>query len=709
MIDYFKKITVLVFMAMLLVVTNARSQGVDPTIRYQTLEGWGVSLSWWANLVGQYPQTEIVKICNDLTNPNELNMNIFRYNIHGGDNPNPHAGTTADHFREDSGDITSYKPSSSSSYIWSANASQRKVLQEILRFRSDAILDAISYSPPYWMTESGCSAGGVSAQPNLPEDMEDEFADFLTEIVKYYHDNLGITFRTITGLNEPSSGFWRAGGRQEGCGILAQQQVTLIEEIYNKLNEKSMLGYCRPAAPEESKINTSYASLNTFINNELMSKMDQINTHSYNSVDHFRQGISRIAHTYEKTLWQSETGPLGVGLPNALENNLYVAAEQIIPDLKELNAHAWVEWQPASTSQNWGYYTLTVPGTTLTKHKNYYFRKQFSKYLKAGYTIIDIADERSVAAISPDDDELVIVMVNRSKSNASLNYDLSKFETVSATSQVIRTSATEDTKELSPLSISNNALSYSAPAESITTFLIGVSTEGLPNQLVDGVYEIKAKHSGKYMSVNGASSANVANIEQYEYVDADNLKFNISKFGPDYLISPIYNDLVFSIEGTSISNGASLKQYQEYGDDSQRFVIVPDDSGYYKIYNRKSNLYLAVADESDENQADIIQWEDLGTDNYLWAFEFNELPLAILKDPSPRTLYPNPTSSSIIISGRGYEKIEVDILTLGGKTIHRIHAKMNENIDISSVPTGVYLLRVKTLNNIEIMKLIIEN
>lgn len=702
---YFKPLLLLVILSLSNILYG---QKVDPNIRYQTLEGWGVSLSWWANLVGQYSQTEIVNICNDLTSPNELNMNIFRYNIHGGDNPNPHAGTTSDHFRTDSGIITSYKTSASGSYDWSANASQRRILMEILRRRPDAIFDAISYSPPYWMTISKCSAGGVNAQPNLPAGSEDDFADFLTDVVQYYHDNLDITFRTLTGLNEPSSGFWRAGGGQEGCGVFANQQVTLVQEIYKKLEEKGMLRYCQPGAPEESKINTSFASLNTYIDNELMSKIGQINTHSYSSIGHNRKGISRIAHTHETKLWQSETGPLGLGIPNSFENNLHVAAEQIIPDLKELNAHAWVEWQPASTSRNWGYYTLTVPGSTLTKHKNYYFRKQFSKYLKAGYTIIEIDEEKSVAAISPNNDELVIVKVNREKSNVSLSYDLSKFESVNTSAQIIRTSISEDTRELAPVPIANKTLVYSAPAESITTFVIGVTTNTDSDQLADGIYEIKAKHSSKYMSVKDASSANIANIEQNEYADEDHFKFRVAKFGADYLISPFFNDKVLSIEGASNSNRASLKQYQEYGDDSQRFVIEADESGYHRISNTRSKLYLSVADGSIENAADIVQSEDLETDNFLWEFIFIEQPLSTTSIESPLKVFPNPAQSSFQISGKSNEEIEVDILSLDGKVIRTINTKANDDIDISAIEDGVYLLRINDFKSIKMKKLIIK-
>ena len=475
MIKPYKMIWILVLFYMFFVITNANSQQVDPNIRYQTLEGWGTSLSWWANLVGEYPDDLIDQICDDLTNPEELNMNVFRYNIHGGDNPLPHSEKPANHFRKDSGPITSYKSGPDAPYDWTANANQRKILKKILERKPDAILEAISYSPPYWMTKSQCSAGAVDKQSNLPIGNENDFAEFLTDIVQFYKDSLGITFQTLTGLNEPSSGYWGADGIQEGCGIYVEQQAKLISEIYDHLKKKNMLSYCNVSGPEESKINQTMKVLASKDYEEIMNKFDQINTHSYNSENSVRSQVANLANKYNKTIWQSESGPLGVPISDSYENNLYVAANQIIPDLKELKAQAWVDWQAASTSKKWGYYTLTDSTETLTKHKNYYVRKQFSKYLKPGSTLIDIRDSTAVAAISKDEKQMVIVHVNQTKSSKKLDFDLSKFNGLDPTVKVVRTSVTENTKSIPTLRIIDKKLSYSSPPQSVTTFIVDIS------------------------------------------------------------------------------------------------------------------------------------------------------------------------------------------------------------------------------------------
>ena len=60
---------------------------LQPEMTYQSLEGWGSSLCWWATQVGKWDEAKVDSIVDMLTSPDQLNMNIFRYNIGGGDDP----------------------------------------------------------------------------------------------------------------------------------------------------------------------------------------------------------------------------------------------------------------------------------------------------------------------------------------------------------------------------------------------------------------------------------------------------------------------------------------------------------------------------------------------------------------------------------------------------------------------------------------------
>ena len=153
---------------------------INPDVKYQTLEGWGISLSWWAHDVGdKFSDEDLDVFCRWLTDPDELNMNVFRYNISGGDDP------SHNHMRPDA-QVPGYKTAEFADHDWSRNAAQRNILLKVNAMRPDAIYEAANYSPPYWMTKSGCSAGDSLGLDNLKDDYYDDFARYLADVVRYY-------------------------------------------------------------------------------------------------------------------------------------------------------------------------------------------------------------------------------------------------------------------------------------------------------------------------------------------------------------------------------------------------------------------------------------------------------------------------------------------------------------------------------------------
>ena len=50
---------------------------LQPEITYQSLEGWGSSLCWWAAQVGKWDEAKVDSIVDMLTSPDQLNLNHF--------------------------------------------------------------------------------------------------------------------------------------------------------------------------------------------------------------------------------------------------------------------------------------------------------------------------------------------------------------------------------------------------------------------------------------------------------------------------------------------------------------------------------------------------------------------------------------------------------------------------------------------------------
>jgi O-glycosyl hydrolase len=411
-------VVVLLFCSLQLAHNQTKIQ-VDPSSRFQTIEGWGGSLSWWANIAGGYSDAQVDQLCEWITSPSGLNMNVFVFNIAGGENPNCPFGSN--HLRVDAS-IQGYKTTESGSYDWTRDSKQRKILLKLKEKRSDCIFSACSYSPPYWMTYSGCTAGNVNGANNLKPEYYAAFADYLTDVVKYYHDVYGVTFRNLEPMNEPTIA-WSAGGHQEGCSIWETlAQSNLIKEVYGKLSAKNMLGYCTVAGIDGSHVDHTVTGINGLITHDAISKITQINTHTYGGNQHAQ--LRKLAQQYEKRLWQSETGPINV-YETGFDNNL-VIAQRAIYDMNVLQPIAWLDWQLLDQGDVWGLIRYdAVPN--LVRTKNYYTRMHFSRFIKPGYTIISNNNYNTLTAIDPENKELVVVNVNRSKDDIDCELDLSLF------------------------------------------------------------------------------------------------------------------------------------------------------------------------------------------------------------------------------------------------------------------------------------------
>ena len=106
---------------------------IDARRRLQKNEGWGVSLCWWANMCGKWPDADIDRLVDWLVSPEGLNYNIFRYNIGGGDDPqNRHC--TPHHMGKGKGlraEMEGFQDGPGEPYNWTRDAAQRKILLKI--------------------------------------------------------------------------------------------------------------------------------------------------------------------------------------------------------------------------------------------------------------------------------------------------------------------------------------------------------------------------------------------------------------------------------------------------------------------------------------------------------------------------------------------------------------------------------------------------
>ena len=442
---------------------------VDPGKKYQLFEGWGTSLCWWAELAGGWDKANYTKLLGAVADPDTgLGYNIFRYNIGGGDQPGHNHLTKGD----GGAAVPGYKPTEKGDYDWTADPNQRNIAFALAKIAKDPIFEAFSNSPPWWMTNSGCVSGGVNGADNLKSDYFDDFADYLSEVAKHFKEEWGITFRTIEPFNEPSAGWWKANGDQEGCGF-KNKQSEMIVELGKALKAKGLFPETSVSAADESNIGDALARFNSY-SAEARSYMFQVNTHSYSGYDS-RAKLYNAAFAADKRVWQSESGPLHRS--GSLDITLWMA-DVILHDLRDMHASAWVDWQLSDPAENWRTIAVDHKKQTFSYAPRFYMHAAFSRAIRPGSRFIDSDNSNTLAAIR-EDSSLVLVVLNTGSSDAKYTFDLSKFTTIGKKAKVHRFTLPAALKADSDIDVTNNAITVTAGAQSIVTMVIENATGGV--------------------------------------------------------------------------------------------------------------------------------------------------------------------------------------------------------------------------------------
>ena len=464
-------------------------------------EGWGTSLCWWANRIG-YSEVLSRLAAEAFCDPEKgLGLNILRYNIGGGDDPAHRHITRTDSmipgywqnpvYDEATGDYAW-------EYDWTQDAGQRNVLFHCLQvYGKELIVEAFSNSPPYFMTNSGCSSGAKNAgQNNLRDDAYDAFAQYLADVAEHFDKEWGIRFQSLSPMNEPDTAYWQAmSEKQEGCHFdPGPSQSRILSAVAEKLKEKGMESILI-AGTDETSIDTQAKSL-MLLSDEALAVISRVDTHAYAGSG--REALRRRALEKNKNLWMSEVDggqTLGSGA-GEMGAGLWLARE-ILTDLNELTPSAWILWQVIDShickagylgrkdtgmvDTSGGYWGVAVADhdrEQLVLTMKYYVFGQFTRYIRPGCRLIAAGGD-AVAAEDPGQKRLVVVAVNTESAEKPARVDLSAYgDAVAAGSEVrvIRTSGSMDSgehwTELPVLKTEEGGFSARLAPFSVTTFLI---------------------------------------------------------------------------------------------------------------------------------------------------------------------------------------------------------------------------------------------
>ncbi|GCE17120.1 RICIN domain-containing protein [Dictyobacter kobayashii] len=597
----------------------ATSIVISPGQQYQTLQGWGTSLAWWANIIGGWSDSQRTSLADALYDPNKgIGLNVVRYNF-GADGP----GNVCHNQMGEGRNVPSFEPTQGN-FDWTQDANQLWFAQAA-QARGANVFEGFVNSPPAWMLNNSCTAGGPNGAENLNSAHYNDYANYIATIDQHFHDSFGITLQTVDPFNEPSGTYWNSTGTQEGMYVSTSTQNTIIPLLATALNQNGASAYTQISAPDDFSVGNSVNAYNSY-SSSTKADLAQWNTHTYAGSDSDRNtAYASIGQTDNKRLWMSEWGAYSQGSDI---NAALALSNEVLDDEQHLHPSAWVAWQAvneggagANGQDVWGL-ALRDGNNNISYPARYYAMGNYSKFVRPGSIMIGNNDASTFTALNPGSNSLTIVATNNSSSDSSVSYDLSAFTSVGSSATPYQTTASENLQQLSALSISNNTLSTTLPAQSITTFVI-------PNTTYNGgtgggggttaTYKLVNRNSGKVADVNLASTDDGAPIIQFHDNGGANQHWNMVSVGNGYYkFVNVGSGKVLEVSGQSTADGGGVDQYTDNGGTNQQWSLVDVGGGYDEIVNRNSGKVLDVNGQSTSDGATIQQWSYWGGANQQW-------------------------------------------------------------------------------------------
>ncbi|MET9736399.1 RICIN domain-containing protein [Streptomyces sp. NPDC006458] len=610
---------------------------LDPSYQQPAFEGWGTALAWFANVTGGWPDAQRNALADALYGSDGLGFTVARYNIGGGDSPETtpymRAGAAVPGYWNRPGAESPdwWDPNNAAHWKADADANQRWWLSAA-KARGADTFEAFSNSAPYFMTNSGLVSGNWDGnQDNLRSDQYDRFAAYLTGSLRRAEQSTGVTFDSVSPINEPNTNYWHAGGRQEGSHWDPSSQARMITTLRSAMNAQ---GIGTPiAAMDETnpgKFRENWESYGPTVR----AAVGRLNTHTYGTGG--RTAVRDIAKGERHPVWMSEVDLGGsVGQSFTDMSPALDLAGRINDDIRELEPSAWVLWQavedyenmtPGRENSNWGLIqTDFTPDDAATeplrKNKKYWAMAQYSRFVRPGSRVIATDDGNTLAALRPNGG-VVVVHTNPTGAARDVTLDLDGFATTAGAVERYTTDADHNLERGSDLQASDT-LRATVGAGSVTTFVLpgvtGVDTTatsaptGGTKQLLNdrsGLALTAATSGGKTLPVQRNSNP-ADTSQQWTFT-----KLSASDWGSNaaYRITNARTG-----KALSVSQGA-LGFASPGSSTAQQWIRSTTGDGHATLVNAASGLLLEVVAESTADGAAVGVYRPTTGAHQSWSF-----------------------------------------------------------------------------------------
>ena len=445
--------------------------------RYQTIEGFGASGAWWAQIVGNWTHEDPIsgkpvrdRISELLFSKTEgIGLGIYRYNI-GGGSKHSGRGTFSEPAR-----ATECFETAPGEYDWSRDAAAVYMMRRAVSDGANEVIFFVN-SPIERLTNNHKTHLDKHQifRENIKKKNYPAFAKYCADIAEHFIGE-GIPVKYISPVNEP---FWVWNGGQEGCHYRPSSCRKVLRAFVKELDSRKALDCVRLSGCENGDIrwfNKSYSR--AVLGDPLVrTRLGALDIHSYclhmpipffnNRMSFLKRFAKWMSKNYpdvpvNMSEWTHMQGGRDKGMDSAL-----VTANVMYEDLSVLNVISWQHWIAVSEVNYCdGLIYINLDDKTFEMTKRYYVTGNFSKYVPAGSVRVDAAcddPELRLLAFKYDGGCAVIVINSTEKEK-----ELSLPEQYSA----VKSAVTDDNNDLREYDIADPGHIKITP-RSVTTIIL---------------------------------------------------------------------------------------------------------------------------------------------------------------------------------------------------------------------------------------------
>lgn len=443
---------------------KTQAMGVNDFVEHQTFETFGTSSCWWSQTIdNEEDAREIARLLYD--DETGLGLDIYRYNIGGGEKDNPACRIWDVNRRTESFYVLN-PVTGEYEYDFTRDANARRMLDMAIEYGAEEVI-LFCNSPHFSMTVSGHASGGLEPNvSNLPKENYMAFVDYVLTIADWFVAQ-GYPVTAISPINEPQ---WSWGGEwvgQEGCHYTADETVEVLELFATEMQKRN--SPYKLSGPETGELSPGYYEyIDKFFASEILNDFcDSYAGHSYwidNKFDVKSAAGEKIKNEYpDKKFEMSEWCELPLSIDSkTIDSGLYMA-NIIVQDLNLLNAVSWQSW----TAVN-GDGLMELINGELVIYNRYYAYKHFSQFIENGMKRIDVLDsyegDSLIASTAfKGNGKTVMVLVNNADSEQDIRL-CGAYKSM----QIYRTDAEHNCEEVYSDRFTGKT---TLPAKSITTIV----------------------------------------------------------------------------------------------------------------------------------------------------------------------------------------------------------------------------------------------